>query len=166
MGGTQSQLDDTKNTISDGDARLAFAASCVRGWRAYMEDFHTAILRLPHREFPHSCPHVYVCTIPAASVSATPVSTSVSVSTSATSNIHQTPYTFTCPLFDPEMHFSFFGVFDGHRGNKASHFVSRRLHWRIASETAFKAGDYPLAIENGFLFLDAELRQGTRFFGG
>jgi hypothetical protein len=114
-----------------------------------MEDFHTAILRLPHEAFPHSCPHVYVCTIP--TFQGAPNGP----------NTHQTPYTFTAPLFEPGDVFSFFGVFDGHRGNKASHFISRRLHWRIASETAFRDGDYPLAIENGFVFLDAELKQCT-----
>ncbi|KAI9012364.1 protein phosphatase 2C Ptc2 [Hyaloraphidium curvatum] len=120
MGNAESKPESIKYTTHAADDRLAFASSCLQGWRPYMEDFHAAIPALPNTTHSHFCPHPYA------------------------------------------ERYSFFGVYDGHRGNRVAHFVSRRLHWKVAGEDAFRERNFPEALRRGFISLDAELLQGGR----
>ncbi|KXS13500.1 protein serine/threonine phosphatase 2C [Gonapodya prolifera JEL478] len=301
MGASQSKPVTTKHSASDMDHRIYVGSSCMQGWRPYMEDFHTCILKMPNIAFPHHCPHPYVCTyshfpkeaaalineyleasnvdiadddaspisptarpsplnghvdltpqpptsedspdakpppedhsepaaqsitmtrtptghitinstldldlgsnsangdphIPITRVVSTytPLSRSLSpaaeksdtisaadaptgpaqkptMNRSATQitipthppdvaelkNVHPPPYVFRTLLFPSEEHHSFFAVCDGHRGNRVAHYLSRRVHWRVASSDEFERGEYADAMRKGFVGLDEELK--------
>ena len=181
MGAQESKAESIKYTTHSQDERLAFGTSCLQGWRPYMEDFHAAIPRLPNVTHSHYCPHPYVCIInpskadaanghPAAAAETEPKGISFSVSGGNTNKskrpgagqptVHPSPYTFSGELFPAEEHYSFFGVYDGHRGNRVAHFISRRLHWKVAGEDSFREKNFPEAMRRGFISLDAELLQG------
>lgn len=182
MGSEVSKPESVKYTTAAQDERLAFATSCLQGWRPYMEDFHAAIPRLPNVTHSHYCPHPYVCIInpsptdiangtsPATDVEPKGITFSVSGGNTNKSKrpgagqptVHPSPYTFSGELFPPGEHYSFFGVYDGHRGNRVAHFISRRLHWKVAGEDAFREKNFPEALRRGFISLDAELLQGKR----
>lgn len=192
MGAQESKPESVKYTTYGKDERLAFATSCLQGWRPYMEDFHAAIPRLPNTTHSHYCPHPYVCIIspqpgdaaaanggPSSPAStgtgpdAEPKNINFHISGGNTNKskrpgagnptVHPSPYTFSGELFPSGEHYSFFGVYDGHRGNRVAHFVSRRLHWKVAGEDAFREKNFPEALRRGFISLDAELLQGGSF---
>ncbi|KXS18361.1 protein serine/threonine phosphatase 2C, partial [Gonapodya prolifera JEL478] len=52
---------------------------------------------------------------------------------------------------------SFFVVSDGHRGNRVSHYLSRRIHWRVASMDEFERKEYGEALRLGFMAVEQEL---------
>jgi protein phosphatase 2C family protein 2/3 len=49
---------------------------------------------------------------------------------------------------------SFFGVYDGHGGDKVALYAGERVHHIVAQTKAFKAGNYGLALKKGFLATD------------
>ncbi|KAI9597308.1 phosphatase 2C-like domain-containing protein [Syncephalis fuscata] len=53
---------------------------------------------------------------------------------------------------------SFFGVYDGHGGQRVAEYTGRMLHLRIARDDAFAEGDYKKALKNGYLGLDIDIR--------
>lgn len=53
---------------------------------------------------------------------------------------------------------SFFAVYDGHGGSYAANFAGKQLHTTILATEAFGAGNYPLALKDGFLQADIDLR--------
>lgn len=53
-----------------------------------------------------------------------------------------------------EGHVAFFGVYDGHGGEKLAIFTGQRLHELVAATDAFKAKDYVAALKDGFLLCD------------
>ncbi|KAJ3342547.1 Protein phosphatase 2C 2 [Gonapodya sp. JEL0774] len=75
------------------------------------------------------------------------------------SRLHPTPYIFTAPLFPSNEHHSFFIVSDGHRGNRVAHYLSRRIHWRVASMDEFERGEYGEALRLGFMAVEQELHK-------
>ena len=54
----------------------------------------------------------------------------------------------------PEMRLSFFGVYDGHGGDRVALFAGENIHKILAKQEAFKNGDYEQALKDGFLATD------------
>ncbi|XP_014259564.1 probable protein phosphatase 2C T23F11.1 isoform X2 [Cimex lectularius] len=54
---------------------------------------------------------------------------------------------------------SFYAIFDGHGGSKISEYASRHLYKWIFNQKAYQEGDIVQAIENGYLELDAFMRE-------
>ena len=57
---------------------------------------------------------------------------------------------------------SFFGVYDGHGGDKVALFAGQKVHNIIAQQEAFKKGDIEQAMKDGFLATDRAILSGTR----
>jgi protein phosphatase PTC2/3 len=55
---------------------------------------------------------------------------------------------------------SFFGVYDGHGGDKVAIFTGEHLHAIIAKQEAYKTGDFEKAIKDGFLATDRAILSG------
>ena len=55
---------------------------------------------------------------------------------------------------------SFFGVYDGHGGQRVAEYSGRMLHQRIAQDDAYIAGNYKAALKNGYIGLDIDIRNG------
>lgn len=60
----------------------------------------------------------------------------------------------------PENRLSFFGVYDGHGGDKVALFAGENIHKIIAKQEAFKNGDYEQALKDGFLATDRAILNG------
>lgn len=54
----------------------------------------------------------------------------------------------------PEKRLSFFGVYDGHGGDRVALFAGENIHKILAKQEAFKNGDYEQALKDGFLATD------------
>ena len=55
---------------------------------------------------------------------------------------------------------SFFGVYDGHGGDKVAIFAGENVHKIIARQEAFKKGDFEQALKDGFLATDRAILNG------
>lgn len=55
---------------------------------------------------------------------------------------------------------SFFGVYDGHGGDKVAQFAGEHIHKIIAKQDAFKKGDIEQALKDGFLATDRAILSG------
>lgn len=55
---------------------------------------------------------------------------------------------------------SFFGVFDGHGGDKVALFAGQNIHEIVAKQETFKKGDYEQALKDGFLATDRAIING------
>lgn len=55
---------------------------------------------------------------------------------------------------------SFFGVYDGHGGDKVAVFAGEHVHQIIAKQEAFKKGDLEQALKDGFLATDRAILNG------
>ncbi len=55
---------------------------------------------------------------------------------------------------------SFFGVYDGHGGDKVAIYTGENLHKIIAKQEALKQGDIEQAIKDGFLATDRAILNG------
>lgn len=55
---------------------------------------------------------------------------------------------------------SFFGVYDGHGGDKVALFSGENVHQILAKQGAFAAGNYEQALKDGFLATDRAILQG------
>jgi protein phosphatase 2C family protein 2/3 len=62
-----------------------------------------------------------------------------------------------------EKRLSFFGVYDGHGGDKVAIYTGENLHKIIAKQEAWKDGDIEKAIKDGFLATDRAILSGTLF---
>ena len=56
---------------------------------------------------------------------------------------------------------SFFGVYDGHGGDKVALFAGENIHKILAKQEAFKVKDYEQALKDGFLATDRAILSGT-----
>ncbi|KAJ9465059.1 putative protein phosphatase 2C T23F11.1 [Diplonema papillatum] len=52
---------------------------------------------------------------------------------------------------------AFYAVYDGHCGQKVAQYCGSNLHRRVAKSTHFSTGEYPKALEEGFLGTDEDL---------
>ena len=66
----------------------------------------------------------------------------------------------TDPKKHPD-HLSFFGVFDGHGGDKVALFAGENIHKIIAKQDSFKNGDYSRGLQDGFLATDRAILNGA-----
>ena len=60
---------------------------------------------------------------------------------------------------------SFFGVYDGHGGDKVAIFAGQNVHKIIAKQDAFKRQDYEQALKDGFLATDRAILNGSSLEG-
>jgi hypothetical protein len=54
----------------------------------------------------------------------------------------------------PDERLAFFGVYDGHGGDKVALFAGKNVHRIIAKQDSFKKGDMEQALKDGFLATD------------
>lgn len=57
---------------------------------------------------------------------------------------------------------SFFGVFDGHGGDKVALFAGENIHNIIFKQESFKSRDYTQGLKDGFLATDRAILNGMR----
>ncbi|MCJ1475316.1 Protein phosphatase 2C 2 [Lambiella insularis] len=70
------------------------------------------------------------------------------------------------PKFKPasvENRLSFFGVYDGHGGDKVALFAGENVHKIIAQQEAFKKGDIEQALKDGFLATDRAILNDPKY---
>ncbi|RDW61063.1 putative protein phosphatase 2C [Coleophoma cylindrospora] len=58
---------------------------------------------------------------------------------------------------------SFFGVYDGHGGDKVALFAGEHIHEIVAKQEAFKKGDIEQALKDGFLATDRAILNDPRY---
>lgn len=58
---------------------------------------------------------------------------------------------------------SFFGVYDGHGGDRVALYAGDNIHNIIAKQEAFKKGNIEQALRDGFLAADRAILNGTRW---
>ncbi|TGZ80373.1 protein phosphatase 2C [Ascodesmis nigricans] len=58
---------------------------------------------------------------------------------------------------------SFFGVYDGHGGDKVALFSGENVHQILAKQAAFEKGNYEQALKDGFLATDRAILQDARY---
>lgn len=63
----------------------------------------------------------------------------------------------------PEDRLSFFGVYDGHGGDKVAQFAGENIHKILAKQQAFKRMDFEQALKDGFLATDRAILSGKSF---
>lgn len=113
-----------------GDNYVAYGLSCMQGWRINMEDAHATILDMKQV-------HDY------------------RDGDEEGANAANNNNTAAAPADDgSEDHVAFFGVYDGHGGEKAAIFTGDHLHELIKATDAYKTGDYINALKEGFLLCD------------
>jgi len=61
-----------------------------------------------------------------------------------------------------DIRISFFGVYDGHGGDKVAIYTGEHLHEIVAKQEAFKRGEFEQALKDGFLAIDRAILSGTR----
>jgi protein phosphatase PTC2/3 len=60
----------------------------------------------------------------------------------------------------PDQRLSFFGVYDGHGGDKVSLFAGENVHRIVAKQDSFANGDIEQALRDGFLATDRAILEG------
>jgi protein phosphatase 2C family protein 2/3 len=60
----------------------------------------------------------------------------------------------------PDSRLSFFGVYDGHGGDRVALFAGENIHNIVAKQEAFKKGDIEQALKDGFLATDRAILNG------
>jgi protein phosphatase PTC2/3 len=60
----------------------------------------------------------------------------------------------------PDKRLSFFGVYDGHGGEKVAQFAGENLHKIVAKQEGFAKADYEQALKDGFLATDRAILNG------
>lgn len=55
---------------------------------------------------------------------------------------------------------SYFGVYDGHGGDKVAIYTGENLHKIIAKQEAWKSGNFEQALKDGFLATDRAILSG------
>jgi len=55
---------------------------------------------------------------------------------------------------------SYFGVYDGHGGDKVAIYTGENLHKIIASQESFKTKQFEQALKDGFLAIDRAILSG------
>ncbi|KAL6703230.1 Protein phosphatase 2C 2 [Coniothyrium glycines] len=58
---------------------------------------------------------------------------------------------------------AFFGVYDGHGGDKVAIYAGEKLHEIVAKQEAFKSGDLKKALQDGFLATDRAILSDPKY---
>jgi protein phosphatase 2C family protein 2/3 len=66
---------------------------------------------------------------------------------------------------DPEHRLAFFGVYDGHGGDKVALFTGENLHKIVSRQESFAKGDIEQAMKDGFLATDRAILEGLWIIG-
>lgn len=61
----------------------------------------------------------------------------------------------------PDKRLAYFGVYDGHGGEKVAQFAGEHIHNIVAKQEAFAKGDMEQALKDGFLATDRAILSGT-----
>ncbi|KAJ6004140.1 hypothetical protein N7499_000208 [Penicillium canescens] len=64
---------------------------------------------------------------------------------------------------DPEHRLAFFGVYDGHGGDKVALFTGENLHKIVSRQESFAKGDIEQAMKDGFLATDRAILEDPRY---
>lgn len=59
-----------------------------------------------------------------------------------------------------DLRLTYFGVYDGHGGDKVALYTGEHLHEIIAKQDAFKNGQIEQALKDGFLAIDRSILSG------
>lgn len=62
---------------------------------------------------------------------------------------------------DPDNRLAFFGVYDGHGGDKVALFAGENVHRIVAKQESFSKGDIEQALKDGFLATDRAILEGS-----
>lgn len=62
---------------------------------------------------------------------------------------------------DEKTRISFFGVYDGHGGDKVAIYTGENLHKIVAKQEAFKQQNFEQALKDGFLATDRAILSGA-----
>lgn len=62
---------------------------------------------------------------------------------------------------DPDHRISYFGVYDGHGGDKVALYTGEHLHRIVAKQEAFKNANFEQALKDGFLAIDRSILSGS-----
>lgn len=57
---------------------------------------------------------------------------------------------------------AYFGVYDGHGGEKVAQYAGENIHKIVAKQDAFAKGDIEQALKDGFLATDRAILSGMR----
>jgi len=60
----------------------------------------------------------------------------------------------------PEKRMAYFGVYDGHGGEKVAQFAGENIHKIVARQEAYSKGDIEQALKDGFLATDRAILSG------
>ncbi|BDD55061.1 Protein phosphatase type 2C 3, variant 2 [Monascus purpureus] len=63
----------------------------------------------------------------------------------------------------PDKRLAFFGVYDGHGGDKVALFAGNNVHKIVAKQEAFAKGDIEQALKDGFLATDRAILEDPRY---
>ncbi|KAJ5935912.1 Protein phosphatase 2C [Penicillium verhagenii] len=63
----------------------------------------------------------------------------------------------------PDQRLAFFGVYDGHGGDKVALFTGENLHKIVAKQEAFAKGDIEQAMKDGFLATDRAILEDPKY---
>jgi protein phosphatase 2C family protein 2/3 len=63
----------------------------------------------------------------------------------------------------PDQRLSFFGVYDGHGGDKVALFAGEKVHQIVAKQEAFSKGNIEQALKDGFLATDRAILDDPRY---
>lgn len=64
---------------------------------------------------------------------------------------------------DPDQRLAFFGVYDGHGGDKVALFTGENLHKIVSKQESFARGDIEQALKDGFLATDRAILEDPRY---
>ncbi|KAJ5281898.1 hypothetical protein N7478_007270 [Penicillium angulare] len=64
---------------------------------------------------------------------------------------------------DPAERLAFFGVYDGHGGDKVALFTGENLHQIVAKQDSFAKGDIEQALKDGFLATDRAILEDPKY---
>ena len=65
------------------------------------------------------------------------------------------------PPAGPDKRLAYFGVYDGHGGEKVAQFAGENIHKIVAKQEGFAKGDIEQALKDGFLATDRAILNGS-----
>ncbi|CAK9436355.1 uncharacterized protein LODBEIA_P09130 [Lodderomyces beijingensis] len=143
MGQILSQPVTDKDSASGSDRFLAYGFSSMQGWRVNMEDDHATILDLSK-----------VKPLKKEEGKETGHAGGEGQEQEREQEVDEEAVVAADGRNSDANHIAFFGVYDGHGGEKAALFAGEHLHHIIKDTAAFKNGDYINALRQGFLDCD------------
>ncbi|KAL1995045.1 hypothetical protein VTN49DRAFT_1232 [Thermomyces lanuginosus] len=63
----------------------------------------------------------------------------------------------------PDQRLAFFGVYDGHGGDRVAQFAGENVHRIVAGQEAFERGDVEQALKDGFLATDRAILEDPKY---